>query len=575
MSYRTLAGFLVAMLGLLASESTRAAGPQKTELRPEVEAAATTDGSAKAAASISGWYKQPTSAQKGTFLWNTEFSAATQDGAAVLLSGSRDGTERSFGGTDWKVGGSVGWQYEGDIRNVGGLLGEDKAARTLGALVCEAECTATPKAAGCDRFRAPMAAEERAHRIEQAMAVTCLELYEDAGFLAWSDKAKELLNASEPVCKKAVKSFSEKLKPGSRAIASGGRVEEEELGLLAAAFVDAAKSCADSCGKGTPLDIPKCTYAELVCSNVPEPDALEYAGERRRCESARTQCDATKAVGTEEAVCAEIDKALGKLKAPYVTQQAQPPGRDSLCDAGQAAYDQDRLQRKHGQRLARLERYRFPSFVITGGAHFIGSRLKFLEENGTVSVDGVDRPALSSETETRPGAAAGFALAGLIRDPGATIEFRFMYQLAHQPSSTKAKWCSAVGGLDNGMGAVLVQSCDERALGAPVRTNAFLLEPQFGWADLDRGIWRVSVGPRYTADTVADRHSLSLRLPISIAFLNAPRRNEKIDFDGVFRFTPYVGQTLASADGETPLFFGLGFEVLTKRGIFSSRYDTF
>ena len=535
--------------------------------------AAGTEGSAKASVGISGWTPTGAAASRGTLVWNLDFTAATFDGAATLVQGTVDGTKRQFSGADWSTGFTLGWQGKGDFDQLITYVGADDDLRAEARNICSVTCEVAPKAEGCTAFNAALSADEVAWQIANANEVTGLNLYEDDGVKAWGQKADEQLPATEAGCSKARSEFKKALAPHIKRLETpGARVEAETLAALAKKYTEAAKACSDGCGKATKQDLQLCSYAELVCLNQPSAPPEAAAAGAERCSKARQACTDSAKPGSEPEVCAQVKGVHAKLSTPFVADDQTPPGVDSLCAAGLAHYKEGAGR---NSRLRELSTYRFPSFTLAFGAHFIASRQKFLQEDGTVMVGMTERPAYSSETKTFPGVAAGLSGAGILRESGLTLEARFLFRRTHKPNTTKGKWCSNVGGIGTEPDAVVVQSCDERTLGAPTLSNAFSLDAQLGWADLRQARWRISAGPRYEYDVDAQRQTLGLHIPVSVAFLNIPRANEKIDFDGVFRFTPFASQVLSAADGKTPFAAGLMLEILTKRGIFATKYDTF
>lgn len=271
---------------------------------------------------------------------------------------------------------------------------------------------------------------------------------------------------------------------------------------------------------------------------------------------------------------------LRKQTAPDFSAVRPDPGE--LCEQGKRHF---RAATRADPNFRRVEAARYQKAYIAFGGSLAVSPHKWLEDTGDIDIlDDVGAPtgdtidSLTKSDGVGVGGSAGASGAWLSLS-GWTIEGRALYSHTSKDADDEVKWCENKGLVGDTLSAPATQLCSTRPLGPPNRSNRVAVDLRFGRADLRKGWWRASLGPRYVvnfSDTNSETvHEIGLHVPVAFNFLAAPRNNQKLDYDGVFRLTPFVDFSAGPGVEGTPVTIGLSLALLGKRSLFSMKYDEF
>jgi hypothetical protein len=213
----------------------------------------------------------------------------------------------------------------------------------------------------------------------------------------------------------------------------------------------------------------------------------------------------------------------------------------------------------------------FPSYRVNLGASGGFSPQKYLFADAETSL-------LTDTSKLFGTASFGLSAMSLNSNTGLTVEALARYDYGVTPQSTTASWCVPAGDVAGADGATApAETCKDRALGKPTQDHTIRGEVYAGWTDASVGRWRTSggvrvdlnLGPDTTASTTA-----SLRLPTTVDLAAVERRNtaDKLTYDGLIRFTPFVD--LVFSDGQTTPKVGVELALLGRRSLFSSAFDS-
>jgi hypothetical protein len=262
---------------------------------------------------------------------------------------------------------------------------------------------------------------------------------------------------------------------------------------------------------------------------------------------------------------------------------------NDLCEAGQRLFD------SANQRSRAVEATRYPRWKLALGGSVGFTPHKYLQQGQgddgmPLVVDELDAagmptgetlPQLSEVKKTYGSARAGMSGAFLpVSYPGAkyarTWEARFLYEYITEAQSTSAQWCETKGVVGDMSSSPRANACRSLVVGKPSATHKLLLDAYVGFVDVANGLYRVAIGPRLTwsnPEGDADpTRTVGVRVPFSLNLLAAPRNEQKLDYDGLIRVTPYY-EASWTGDEDTVHSGGLVLELLGKRSLFSTKYD--
>jgi hypothetical protein len=308
-----------------------------------------------------------------------------------------------------------------------------------------------------------------------------------------------------------------------------------------------------------------------------------------------------------ELACRAVD-AFVKDYGDHKTQviDSDVVSEEELCEVGR-----DYMNKAQGSVavLRRISVARYPRFVYNFGVKAGAGPHKFLEitENyqaEDMNGDPIGAPftRLESVTKARETVTGGFTFAHVYvptprehenlttapyRGDGAgfTIEGMTLVSLSSKDSTTSARWCKSLDGVVGETNtAPMAESCKERPYGAPARSLGVTQELLLGWVETRLAFFRLAVGPRYSFSLAPTgsmhAHELTGRMPLTFSFTAVPRREGKLDFEGIVQVTPFAGFSSVTAPGDqgrtettTSAIGGVVLELIGRRSLFATRFD--